>query len=87
MLFTGALFNGYNPPDGYCFDIFCGDEPIMDDPKLLGYNLDKKVEDFIKISEYWDTPYRTKNVLMTMGSDFQYMAAYSWYKNLDKLIK
>lgn len=27
-LFTGALFNGYNPPDGYCFDIFCEDDPI-----------------------------------------------------------
>ncbi|CAG7723264.1 unnamed protein product [Allacma fusca] len=86
-LFSGALFNGYNPPDGYCFDIFCGDDPINDDPKLLGYNLDKKVEDFIRIAQYWATPYRTKNVLMTMGSDFQYMAAYTWYKNLDKLIK
>jgi lysosomal alpha-mannosidase len=46
-LFTGALYNGYGPPDGFCFDIFCGDDPIMDDPRLHGYNRDKKVADFI----------------------------------------
>jgi lysosomal alpha-mannosidase len=59
----------------------------MDDPKLLGYNLDKKVDDFISVSQEWATPYRTDNVLMTMGSDFQYMAAHADFKNMDKLIK
>ena len=34
-LFTGALFNGYNPPDGFCFDSICGDEPIMDNPRYI----------------------------------------------------
>jgi len=86
-LFTGALYNGYNPPAGYCFDIFCEDDPINDDPKLYDYNLDTKVENFIKIAHEWAAPYKTPNVLMTMGSDFQYMAAQTWYKNLDKLIK
>ena len=28
-LFTGVLQNGYGPPDGFCFDIFCGDTPIV----------------------------------------------------------
>ena len=36
-LFTGALHNGYGPPDGFCFDEMCGDEPIMDDPRLKVY--------------------------------------------------
>jgi lysosomal alpha-mannosidase len=82
-----VLFNGYNPPDGYCFDIFCTDDPINDDPRLEDYNVEEKVDGFIKASEEWAAPYKTKNVLMTMGSDFQYMAARMWYKNLDKLIK
>jgi len=86
-LFTGALFNGYNPPDGYCFDTVCGDDPVMDDPKLIGYNLDKKIDDFLKIAQQWATPYRTNHVQMTMGSDFQYMAAPMWFKNMDKLIR
>ena len=33
-LFTGALFNGYGPPKGFCFDENCDDEPIMDDPRV-----------------------------------------------------
>ena len=32
-LFTGALYNGYGPPNGFCFDEMCGDDPIMDDPR------------------------------------------------------
>ena len=46
-LFTGALYNGYGPPAGFCFDIFCDDDPIMDDPRMHDYNKDKKVADFI----------------------------------------
>ena len=33
-LFTGALFNGYGPPEGFCFDDECQDEPIMDNPRV-----------------------------------------------------
>lgn len=86
-MFTGVLYNGYNPPDGFCFDIFCGDDPIMDDPRLLGYNLEDKIHDFINASKIWSAPYRTENVMMTMGSDFQYLSARAWYDNLDKLIR
>lgn len=28
-LFTGVLFNGYGPPGGFCFDVFCSDDPIQ----------------------------------------------------------
>lgn len=31
--------------------------------------------------------YKTNNILMTMGEDFQYSNALMWFKNLDKLIK
>lgn len=31
--------------------------------------------------------YKTKNVLVTMGGDFMYTAAASWFRNMDKLIK
>jgi hypothetical protein len=36
-LFTGALYNGYGPPDGFCFDIFCDDDPVCS----------KKLEQFV----------------------------------------
>ena len=31
--------------------------------------------------------FKTNNILLTMGSDFHYMNAPMWFKNLDKLIK
>ena len=42
-LFTGVLYNTYSPPKGFCFDILCGDEPIVDDPKSPMYNINRRV--------------------------------------------
>jgi len=86
-LFTGVLPNGYNPPDGFCFDDTCGDTPMQDDKSLKGYNVDAKVAKFIAEVAAQMTGYRTKHVILTMGSDFQYQNAITWYSNLDKLIK
>ena len=66
--------------------VFFKDEPIMDDPKLDEYNVDKKVEDFINYTLNQASQYKTSNLIMTLGSDFQYSNAHMWYKNLDKLI-
>ena len=35
-IFTGVTYNGYNPPEGFCFDQFCTDQPIM--VKMMGIN-------------------------------------------------
>jgi len=86
-LFTGVLPNGYNPPPGFCFDDTCGDTPMQDDKNLKGYNVEEKVASFIAEVEDQMTGYRTNHVILTMGSDFQYQNAITWYKNLDKLIK
>lgn len=42
-LFTGAMFNTYSPPPGFCFDILCQDEPIIDDKRSTEYNVDRRV--------------------------------------------
>lgn len=42
-IFTGALYNTYSPPSGFCFDILCADEPIVDDKYSSEYNVDKRV--------------------------------------------
>jgi lysosomal alpha-mannosidase len=86
QLFTGILHNGYNPPDGFCFDSTCGDDPIMDDPTLDEYNVDQKVQSFLKQAQDQAAAYKTNHLIMTMGSDFQYSNAHMWYKNLDKAI-
>uniref|UniRef100_A0A3Q1H5Q8 Alpha-mannosidase n=1 Tax=Anabas testudineus TaxID=64144 RepID=A0A3Q1H5Q8_ANATE len=81
-LFTGILPNGYNPPEGFCWDQLCHDPPIRDDPDLEDYNVDDVVNRFLVIAMV----YKTNHIIMTMGSDFQYENANLWYKNLDKLI-
>lgn len=87
QLFTGALPNSYSPPSGFCFDVLCDDPPIMDDPELKDYNVDQRVAEFIQIAEDQAKVYATNHIVMTMGNDFNYQNAATWYKNLDKLIK
>ncbi|KAJ8001680.1 hypothetical protein DPEC_G00171970 [Dallia pectoralis] len=86
-LFTGILPNGYNPPEGFCWDQSCDDPPIRDDPDLEDYNVEDVVTRFLVIANEQATVYKTNNIIMTMGSDFQYENANLWYKNLDKLIR
>ncbi|KAM9792306.1 lysosomal alpha-mannosidase [Neosynchiropus ocellatus] len=85
-LFTGILPNGYNPPNGFCWDQSCDDPPIRDDPDLEDYNVDDVVKQFLAIASKQAQEYKTNHIIMTMGSDFQYENANLWYKNLDKLI-
>jgi len=86
-LFTGALFNGYGAPNGFCFDILCGDDPIIDNPDLPDYNVPDRTKSFATFLNQQKTFFRTNNIILTMGSDFQYQDAAINYKNMDKLIK
>lgn len=44
-IFFRWMDHTYNAPPGFCFDQECKDEPIMDDPRLENYNLDKKADE------------------------------------------
>lgn len=48
-LFTTAMFNTYSPPPGFCFDVLCNDEPMIDDPDSPDYNIDRRVCNVIHI--------------------------------------
>ncbi|XP_033225298.1 lysosomal alpha-mannosidase-like [Belonocnema kinseyi] len=86
-LFTSVLYNHYSAPDGFCFDIRCQDEPLIDDPESPDYNIAQRVEQFLAFVNNQAKLYRTNNVLLTMGDDFQYHLADAWFTNLDLLIK
>ncbi|XP_070500728.1 lysosomal alpha-mannosidase-like isoform X1 [Chironomus tepperi] len=86
-LFTGVLYNNYGPPNGFCFDILCDDEPIIDDKHSPDYNVDRRVTEFVNYIKLQSDLYRTNNIILTMGGDFTYMDAHVYYKNLDKLIR
>ncbi|KAJ1527978.1 hypothetical protein ONE63_007908 [Megalurothrips usitatus] len=86
-LFTGVLYNTYSPPPGFCFDVLCADEPIIDDKHSPDYNLEAKAQDFVYYAKEQAAKYRSDNVILTMGDDFNYQAANMWFSNMDKLIR
>ncbi|XP_032528142.2 lysosomal alpha-mannosidase-like isoform X2 [Danaus plexippus] len=86
-IFTGVLFNTYSPPAGFCFDVLCNDEPIIDDVNSPLYNVEDRVNKFLAVCRNMSEAYGTDNVLVTMGEDFQYQDASMWFINLDKLIQ
>lgn len=43
-IFSGALYNEYANPPGFCFDILCDDQPMIDDVNSTDYNIDKRVK-------------------------------------------
>jgi len=86
-LFTHALYSHYSTPGGFCWDSFCGDEPIIDNPNIPDYNVPDRVETFINYVHTQAQRYRSNNIIVLFGDDFQYKAAHKNYKNIDKLIR
>ena len=71
-LFTGINYNIYAQPPGFCWDLICNDEPLVDDVDSHSYNLDTRIPDFIDYVWKQAESYQTNNIALTMGEDFQY---------------
>jgi hypothetical protein len=68
--------------------LYCSLSPcLQDDKRLFDYNVDERVESFIKVILLQAGNYRTDHIMFTMGSDFNHENSHEWYKNLDKLMK
>ncbi|KAF4735357.1 hypothetical protein FOZ62_027517, partial [Perkinsus olseni] len=92
-IFMG-LMHMYSPPPGFGFDVLNGDPPLQDDPLLEDLNIADRLQIFRQICLAQGEAYnpekegkdKSKNIILTMGMDFNYQQATSWYQNLDKLI-
>lgn len=84
---TGEYGGNYGPPEGFDWNEGSHDQPVQDDRKLEDYNVKSRVEDFVKAAKQQGAETRGKHVMFTMGSDFQYSNALSWFENLDRIIK
>ncbi|XP_057868913.2 alpha-mannosidase isoform X2 [Cryptomeria japonica] len=87
QIFTSIFPEGYGPPDGFYFDV--NEEssiPVQDDPLLFDYNVQERVNDFVNAAIIQANVTRTNHIMWTMGTDFQYQYAKSWFKEMDKLI-
>lgn len=73
---TGSYDGNYGPPHGFCFDsVTCHD--VMTEDRVPEF-IDRLTEQFGSTNG--------NNIMLTMGGDFSYMNAESWYSNMDKLI-
>ncbi|RZC33884.1 Glyco hydro 38 domain containing protein [Asbolus verrucosus] len=86
-IFTNVFPEFYGSPDGFCFDIECGDEVLNDDDTSPDYNVPKRVDTFLAKMEHLAIYYQTSNILIPMGGDFQYQSAEKNFINVDKLIE
>ena len=78
-LFTGINYNIYGNPPGFCWDLICNDEPLVDDKDSHSYNLDQRITDFLDYVKKQSEAYQTHNIALTMGEDFQYSVSFIVY--------
>lgn len=86
QIWTDAFPVHYSPPNGFSFAINDDSPPIQDDVLLFDYNVAQRVNDFVEASITQANVTRTNHIMWTMGDDFQYQYADSWFKQMDKLI-
>ena len=87
QVFASQFWNGYCTPGGFDFDIGSDTPPVQDDARLTDYNVDQRVEDFVRAAQDEARIFQGENLLWPMGCDFQYSAAHTYFTNLDKLIR
>ncbi|XP_066386944.1 alpha-mannosidase-like isoform X1 [Miscanthus floridulus] len=87
QIFTNVFPVNYSPPDGFGFEVL--DEnilPVQDDMLMFDYNVEERVNDFVAAAIAQANVTRTNHIMWTMGDDFSYQYAESWFRNMDKLI-
>ncbi|GMY12972.1 alpha-mannosidase At3g26720-like [Fagus crenata] len=86
QIFTGIFPRHYDPPDGFTFEINDVSPPIQDDILLFDYNVQERVNDFVAAALAQANVTRTNHIMWTMGTDFRYQYANSWFRQMDKFI-
>lgn len=87
QIFTGAFWQGnYEPPDGFHFEVNDHSPIVQDDPTLFDYNVQDRVNAFVAAALSQANVTRTNHIMWTMGTDFKYQYAHTWFRQMDKLI-
>ncbi|CAO2831325.1 unnamed protein product [Amaranthus hypochondriacus] len=87
QIFSNAFPDHYGPPKQFYFEVNDRNStPIQDNPLLYDYNVAERVNDFVLAAISQANVTRTNHIMWTMGDDFQYQYAESWFKEMDKLV-
>ncbi|XP_068639714.1 alpha-mannosidase isoform X2 [Aristolochia californica] len=87
-IFTNVFPVHYSAPSTFGFEVNDDTDciPVQDDLRLLDFNVQERINDFINVSKTQANVTLTNHIMWTMGDDFRYQYAESWFKNMDKLI-
>ncbi|KAK4798026.1 hypothetical protein SAY86_030352 [Trapa natans] len=86
QIFAGAFPENYEPPSGFYFEVNDDSPIVQDDISLFDYNVQERVNDFVSAALKQANITRTNHIMWTMGTDFKYQYAHTWFRQLDKLI-
>ncbi|XP_058195681.1 probable alpha-mannosidase At5g13980 [Rhododendron vialii] len=86
QIFAGAFPRNYEPPTGFYFEVGDDSPIVQDNINLFDYNVQERVNDFVSAALAQANITRTNHIMWTMGTDFKYQYAHTWYRNMDKLI-
>jgi hypothetical protein len=85
-IFAHVNYYHYVDPRGFCYDIRCSDDPVLDDPSLEGYNLPQQADAYMAWFRQQAFSYRSPSLMHTVGTDFAYQAAQINFKNIGSLV-
>ncbi|XP_014491295.1 probable alpha-mannosidase At5g13980 isoform X2 [Vigna radiata var. radiata] len=86
QIFAGAFPENYEPPAGFYFEVNDNSPIVQDNMELFDYNVQERVNDFVAAALSQANITRTNHIMWTMGTDFKYQYAHTWFRQLDKLI-
>ncbi|CAN1243884.1 Probable alpha-mannosidase At5g13980 [Linum perenne] len=87
QIFAGAFPTNYEPPPGdFYFEVNDASPVVQDNINLFDYNVPERVNDFVAAAMWQANITRANHVMFTMGTDFKYQYATSWFRQMDKLI-
>ncbi|XP_062151727.1 probable alpha-mannosidase At5g13980 [Alnus glutinosa] len=87
QIFAGAFPENYEPPPGgFYFEVNDNSPIVQDDINLFDYNVQERVNDFVAAAVSQANITRTNHIMWTMGTDFKYQYAHTWFRQMDKLI-
>ncbi|KAJ4728880.1 Alpha-mannosidase [Melia azedarach] len=87
QIFTGIFPENYEPPSGnFYFEVNDNSPIVQDDEDLFDYNVPDRVNDFVSAAISQANITRTNHIMWTMGTDFKYQYAQTWFRQMDKFI-
>lgn len=86
QIFTGIFPENYEPPSNFYYEVNDDSPIVQDDVNLFDYNVPERVNEFVAAAISQANITRTNHVMWTMGTDFKYQYAHTWFRQMDKFI-